>query len=106
MAGTSSAYSRSSARRRPFRIPSALLRDWLPTTYYAKVGGRLLWSSGFDYLYVFALEYAGYLWCFLVAAVFTTRAGGPFVPVLFSSLVLPHALYIASIGGDHFEYRP
>ncbi|MHC4611431.1 MAG: hypothetical protein ACYS7M_13890, partial [Planctomycetota bacterium] len=27
-------------------------------------------------------------------------------PALFAAIVVPHALYIAWIGGDHFEYRP
>jgi tetratricopeptide (TPR) repeat protein len=28
------------------------------------------------------------------------------VPLLFAAAVVPHALYVASIGGDHFEFRP
>ena len=27
-------------------------------------------------------------------------------PLLFAAVLLPHALYVASIGGDHFEFRP
>ncbi len=82
--------------------------DWVPNTYYAKVGGRSWWSAGLPYLAAFVLEYAAYLWVPLLAAgvVLHVRRGTSFVPVLFSSLILPHALYVASIGGDLFEYRP
>jgi arabinofuranosyltransferase len=81
---------------------------WLPNTYYAKVGGQTWWSAGAGYLAAFALEYAAYLWVpLLVAAILRHRAlRTAFVPLLFGSVVLPHALYVASIGGDHFEYRP
>ncbi|MBI1798329.1 MAG: hypothetical protein HYR73_01420, partial [Candidatus Eisenbacteria bacterium] len=82
--------------------------DWLPNTYYAKVDGQTWWSSGFAYLSAFAIEYAVPLWLpFLAAGVVAcARRGRAFVPLLFAALVVPHALYVASIGGDHFEYRP
>jgi arabinofuranosyltransferase len=78
-----------------------------PNTYYAKVGAPW-WSSGLKYLAAFTLEYAAYLWLPLIAlAVAHRRARGAlFPPLLFAALVVPHALYVASIGGDHFEYRP
>jgi hypothetical protein len=28
------------------------------------------------------------------------------VPALFAAVIVPHVIYIAAIGGDHFEYRP
>jgi hypothetical protein len=82
--------------------------DWLPNTYHVKVGGRTWWSSGFNYLGAFALEYAVVLWLpFLVAGVNELRRRNRgFEPLLFACLILPHAVYIAAIGGDHFEYRP
>jgi tetratricopeptide (TPR) repeat protein len=81
---------------------------WLPNTYAAKVGGRTWWDSGFDYLAAFALEYALLLWLPLIVAgvVAYRRSGASHVPLLFGALALPHALYVAAIGGDHFEYRP
>lgn len=80
---------------------------WLPNTYYAKVSGTW-WGMGGSYLAMFALEYGVVLWIpFLVAAVVLHwRAGSLPVPLIFGAVVLPHALYIASIGGDHFEFRP
>ena len=82
--------------------------DWLPNTYYAKVDGRTWWSSGFTYLSAFALEYGAILWVPLVAlgVSWNLGRGRPFAPALFGAVVIPHALYVASIGGDHFEYRP
>ena len=81
---------------------------WFPNTYYAKVGGRSWWGMGGAYLACFAVEYAAWLWVpLLIAGVLSYRARGEgHVPALFAAAVIPHALYIASIGGDHFEYRP
>ncbi len=82
--------------------------DWLPNTYYAKVGGRTWWDMGLVYLGMFALEYCVFLWVpLLVASVkdhWDRRA--LHVPLIFAAIVVPHALYVAAIGGDHFEYRP
>ena len=82
--------------------------QWLPNTYYAKVGGRTWWDAGAAYLSAFALEYAVYLWVpVLVAAVaWHLRRGTAHVPALFAAAALPHALYVTAVGGDHFEYRP
>lgn len=81
--------------------------DWLPNTYYAKVDGRTWWSSGFTYLAAFALEYGAIFWLPLVAlgAWWNAARGRALVPMVFGAVVIPHALYVASIGGDHFEYR-
>jgi len=82
--------------------------DWLPNTYYAKVGGKMWWSLGFAYVGAFLLEYAAYLWIPLLAAAVASyrRRGALYVPVLLGAIMFPHALYIVAIGGDHFEYRP
>jgi len=82
--------------------------EWLPNTYFAKIDGLTWWDSGGAYLAAFGLEYAAYLWLPLIAlgVVRHARRGSPEVPLLFAAAVLPHALYVAAIGGDHFEYRP
>ncbi len=82
--------------------------SWLPNTYYAKVDGRAWWELGWPYLEAFALEYALVLWIpLLVAGVIAhRRQGRSLIPIVFGAICIPHAIYIASIGGDHFEYRP
>ncbi len=82
--------------------------DWLPNTYYAKIDGRLWWSAGRAYLVAFGLEYAIWLWFPLVVlgVVQNVRRGRLAIPLLFASATIPHAIYVAAIGGDHFEYRP
>jgi arabinofuranosyltransferase len=89
-----------------FRL--AYYGDWLPNTYYAKVGGELNWEFGLRYHTAWILEYAAYLWVPLLIAgvLYHRRRGSTFIPMLFGGLVVPHALYVAAIGGDHFEYRP
>ena len=81
---------------------------WLPNTYYAKVGGRLWWSAGFEYLACFVLEYGLWFWLPLLvcAVIWHRRRGSLVVPVAYAGAVLPHLLYVVAIGGDHFEYRP
>jgi arabinofuranosyltransferase len=81
--------------------------DWLPNTWYAKVGGETWWSSGIDYLASFALEYALWWWIPLAlvgAVILARRSRGAVVAVLAAAMV-PYALYVAAVGGDHFEYR-
>ncbi len=82
--------------------------EWLPNTWYAKVGDRVAWPEGLRYLASFALEYAMPLWIpFLAAgAIQHFRRGTGIVPALFAAICLPHALYVVAVGGDHFEYRP
>jgi arabinofuranosyltransferase len=82
--------------------------EWVPNTYYAKVGGRSWWDMGAVYLACFAIEYAAWLWIpLLVAGVRGFWRDSRFeVPLLAAAVVVPHALYVASIGGDHFEFRP
>jgi Tetratricopeptide repeat len=82
--------------------------DWFPNTYYAKVDGRTWWDSGFQYFAAFLIEYGAVLWLPLLVAgvLWNLRRGRALVPLVFAALVIPHAIYVASIGGDHFEYRP
>jgi hypothetical protein len=81
---------------------------WVPNTFYAKVGSRHSWGAGGLYLTLFALEYGAVLWLpGLIAGTSSyKRKNALFVPILFAAAVVPHALYIAEIGGDHFEFRP
>jgi arabinofuranosyltransferase len=82
--------------------------EWLPNTYYAKVGGRTWWDMGLVYVGMFALEYCIFLWLPLLIASakdhWDRRA--LHIPLIFAAIVVPHALYVVAIGGDHFEYRP
>ncbi len=89
-----------------FRL--AYYHEWLPNTYYAKVGGKVWFSSGIRYFASFALEYGALAWpplLFMGWKLHRERRSTA-IPLLFAAVVIPHALYIASIGGDHFEYRP
>ena len=63
---------------------------------------------GGTYLGAWALEYAAYLWLpFLVAGVLRhLRRGSGFVPLLFLGVAAAQMIYVAAVGGDHFEYRP
>jgi arabinofuranosyltransferase len=81
--------------------------DWFPNTYYAKVGDAW-WDIGGSYLAAFATEYAMVLWApFVLAGIWgLIRGGRAEVAAILVATVAVHATYIASIGGDHFEYRP
>jgi hypothetical protein len=91
-----------------FAARLAYYGTWLPNTYYAKVDGKTWWGMGGRYLAAFALEYGVLLWvpAIVLGVVACLRARRLEIPVLFAAAVLPHAAYVASIGGDHFEYRP
>jgi len=91
-----------------FAFRRAYYHQWFPNTYYAKAEGLQWWDSGGRYLSAFALEYAAYLWVPLLAGavVYRLRRRTGFVPALFAAMIVPHVVYIAAIGGDHFEYRP
>ena len=82
--------------------------DWLPNTYYAKVDGQTWWFEGAIYLATFAFEYAAILWLPLIVIgawhLAKTRRGE--IALMLLSAVIPHGVYVAAIGGDHFEYRP
>ncbi len=87
-----------------FAFRLAYYHDWLPNTWYAKVGGHSWWSAGWRYLAAFALEYSLWLWLpLIVAAVVLRRRGVGLIALLCAAVIVPHALYVASIGGDHFE---
>lgn len=81
--------------------------EWVPNTYVAKVGGRSWWGMGAAYIGACVLEYAAWTWLPVIAAgvqaVWRERRAAVLIIV---ATIVPHALYVASIGGDHFEYRP
>lgn len=80
--------------------------DWLPNTYYAK-HLRAWPDAGIHYFTALFCESALYL--ALPLAVlgafyrFMHRRDG--LPLLMICLVIPHAIYLVQIGGDHFEFR-
>ncbi len=82
--------------------------EWVPNTYFAKVGGRSWWDMGAAYLACCALEYAAWLWIPLLASGVSGffKDARAHVPLILGAAIVPHALYVASIGGDHFEFRP
>ena len=80
--------------------------EWLPNTYFAK-HVRPWYESGFDYLSAATIELGAWLWLPLAALATTVRLLRNDVTWLLPALLaVPHALYVAHIGGDHFEYRP
>lgn len=89
-----------------FRL--AYYGDWVPNTWHAKVGGRTWWEMGLTYLGAFTIEYGLVLLAPLVALGVARRfrSGAAIVPLAYAAVVLPHAVYVAAVGGDHFEYRP
>lgn len=81
--------------------------DWLPNTYYAK-HVRPWWDMGAVYFGALGIESALYLLVplALAGAFLRARRGRlGFLPMSLLALAL-HALYVAQIGGDHFEFRP
>jgi arabinofuranosyltransferase len=81
--------------------------EWVPNTYFAKVGGHTDVRLGLEYLWAFVLEYAAYLWLPLLAlgAWRLIRARAP-LPALLAAVLVPYLAYVVAIGGDHFEFRP
>jgi len=85
--------------------------ELLPNTYHAKVGGRAWWRMGGRYVALFVLEYAVFLWIPLLVLACKRIHGKRGVGTMhrlaiIAAIILPHALYITAIGGDHFEFRP
>ena len=80
--------------------------EWLPNTYYAKVIGDW-WQGGAYFFSLATLENALYLFIPLMAYAAWRRGRdyGDHLYRLFLLLAVPHALYWARAGGDHFEYR-
>ena len=90
-----------------FLFRYAYYGEWLPNTYYAK-HVRLWYESGFKYLWAAALETGLYLllplaWCAMKARWREARDGGYALILL---IVAAHMLFLARLGGDHFEFRP
>ena len=81
--------------------------EWLPNTYYVK-HVRPWYESGFRYLWAAALETGLYL--LLPLAWYALRArwrdarDGAYALILL--IVAAHMLFLARLGGDHFELRP
>ena len=81
--------------------------EWLPNTYYAKYV-RPWYEMGWRYLAAAAVETGLYL---LLPLTFLTvvrdwRARRSLVFLLPLFCIGLHMVYVARIGGDHFEYRP
>ena len=91
-----------------FAFRFAYYGELLPNTYYAKLDGHSWWDMGFLYLRTFLWEYGALVWVplLVLGAIGSVRARRPAAPWLIGAVVLPHALYVAYCGGDHFEYRP
>lgn len=91
-----------------FLFRRAYYGDWLPNTYYAKAAGQVWWSKGAEYFAALILEYAVWLWIpiFIAAIVGLRRRGASATLIVIGAAIVPHAVYVLSLGGDHFEYRP
>ena len=94
----------------------AFYGEWLPNTYYAKVGDP--WpEAGLRYLLVFVVENGVWIWIPLAlvwVVVELRRAGVKTARVLADQLpagaavtavVVATAYYVFVVGGDHFEFR-
>ena len=90
-----------------FLFRYAYYGDWLPNTYYAK-HVRPWYEAGFRYLWAAALETGLYLllplaWCAMKARWRDARDGAYALILL---IIAAHMLFLARLGGDHFEFRP
>ena len=90
-----------------FLFRYAYYGEWLPNTYYAK-HVRPWYEAGFKYLWAAALETGLYLLIPLAWGAMRGRwrdaRDGAYALILL--IVAAHMLYLAHIGGDHFEFRP
>ena len=91
-----------------FLFRYAYYGEWLPNTYYAK-HVRPWYESGFRYLWAAALETGLYLllplaWYAMRARWRDARGDGGYALILL--IVAAHMLFLARLGGDHFEFRP
>lgn len=79
---------------------------WLPNTFHAKVPGTRF-EVGLPYLATFLIEHAAFLVLPIVlAGVIRPGDAGRRAHVAFAWFVVcVYMLYIAAVGGDHFEYR-
>lgn len=79
---------------------------WLPNTYYAK-HVRPWYESGVDYFLAAAIELGAWVSVTLaVIGALVHAARRDLALLLPFAIVVPHALYLLRIGGDHFEFRP
>ena len=91
-----------------FLFRYAYYGEWLPNTYYAKYVYPW-YDMGIRYLTTAALDTGLYLLLPLAGAGIWDRwraHRGDVTFILPLLCILPHALYLMRIGGDHFEYRP
>ena len=93
-----------------FLFRYAYYGEWLPNTYYAK-HIRPWYESGFKYLWAAAIETGLYLLIPLAWGAMKARwrgwrdaSDGAYALILL--IVAAHMLFLARIGGDHFEFRP
>jgi hypothetical protein len=79
----------------------------LPNTFYAKVTG-LWFDIGLLYLLSFIHEYGLYLLIIPAIFIFSRKydSGRRKILSLLTIPFIPYLLYLAAIGGDHFEFRP
>ena len=90
-----------------FLFRYAYYGEWLPNTYYAK-HVRPWYEAGFKYLWAGALETGLYLllplaWGALRARWRDARDDAYALILL---IMAAHMLFLARLGGDHFEFRP
>jgi arabinofuranosyltransferase len=79
--------------------------QWLPNTYYAKVV-RPWPDAGLSYLTAAFCDSGLYILAPLAVLGAVLRLGRrDTLHVLSAVLVVPHAVYIMLVGGDHFEFR-
>ncbi len=79
--------------------------QFLPNTYYVKVN-QSWFSMGGWYLWMFCVEYALFLWPLMLLPLYykSFYRKDP-VPLFMVFIAVPYLVYVAYIGGDHFEYR-
>ena len=80
--------------------------ELVPNTYHAKVV-RPWFEAGGRYFAVAAIEYAGFLLVPLasIGAWWRMARARDSLHVIGGFCLIPHAIYLAKVGGDHFEFR-
>jgi arabinofuranosyltransferase len=81
--------------------------DWVPNTFYAKVG-EPWWDMGAAYLGSLFVEYGMALTVGLTVCgiVWASKRGARAIMGFMLAAMAAQLLYMARLGGDHFEYRP
>ena len=80
--------------------------ELIPNTFFAKTGASGNWQRGLGYLWTYVSSYLLLPVLALIAAAtprLIKRAPGPWIAL--ASMLLVHAVYVASIGGDFMEFR-